>query len=270
MRWGALMTIASTMAAPALAQDRPLWELGIGAAALRLPHYRGADQMHNWLLPVPYVVYRGEIFKADREGARAVLVESDRFDVDLSLAASPPTRSSDNRARAGMADLAPTIEFGPNMSWTAGRGEGWKLDLRAPVRAVMTLQSSPRWIGWASTPTLNLDTRAAIPGWNLGLQAGPVFGSRRFHAYYYDVAPSEAISGRPAYRSAGGFAGTQFTTALSRRFESTWLGLYARFDTLSGAVFEASPLVRQQQQFSVGIALSWIFATSTRTVPSPD
>ena len=83
-----------------------MWELGLGVAALRLPHYRGSDQSHTWTLPVPYVQYRGEIFKANRDGARALLFDSDRVQLDLSVAASAPTRSNDNRARRGMTDLA--------------------------------------------------------------------------------------------------------------------------------------------------------------------
>src|SRR6266568_3550534 len=94
---------------PAAAVERPLWELGLGAGVLELPHYRGSDQSHTWLLPVPYVVYRGKFLKADREGARAVLFESDRVDFDLSLAASAPVRSRDDDARQGMADLKPTF-----------------------------------------------------------------------------------------------------------------------------------------------------------------
>ena len=54
----------------------PLWELGIGAAAVRLPDYRGSDQAHSYLLPLPYVVYRGKILRADRDGARALLLET--------------------------------------------------------------------------------------------------------------------------------------------------------------------------------------------------
>ena len=60
--------------------EQPLWEAGLGIGTLRLPHYRGSDQSHTWVLPVPYVVYRGRIFKADREGARAVLLDADRLD----------------------------------------------------------------------------------------------------------------------------------------------------------------------------------------------
>ncbi|MCK6435001.1 MAG: MipA/OmpV family protein, partial [Aquabacterium sp.] len=49
----------AAMALGTAAHAAPLWELGIGAGMLRLPHYRGSDQSHLWLLPVPYVAYRG-------------------------------------------------------------------------------------------------------------------------------------------------------------------------------------------------------------------
>ncbi|WP_309637895.1 MipA/OmpV family protein, partial [Methylibium sp.] len=207
-------TVARTLAALAVAlgagsataAERPLWELGLGAGALRLPHYRGSDQSHDWLLPVPYVVYRGEIFKADRDGARAVLFESERVDFDLSVSASAPTRSKDNEARRGMSDLSPTLEFGPKINLNLTRGSDWKLDLRAPVRAAFTLDGRPEMVGWTATPSINLDLPGRL-GWNLGLQAGPVWGSRRWHAYFYDVPVALATPERPAYRSRGGYAG---------------------------------------------------------------
>jgi len=70
----------------------PLWELGLGVAALQLPDYRGSDQSSNYLLPLPYVVYRGKWLRADRDGARALLIETARAKLDVSVAASVPTR----------------------------------------------------------------------------------------------------------------------------------------------------------------------------------
>ena len=63
---------------------RPLWEFGIGVAALRLPDYRGSDQSSALWLPLPYGVYRGKWLRADREGARAVLFDARSVEVDLS------------------------------------------------------------------------------------------------------------------------------------------------------------------------------------------
>ena len=256
-------------AGSAAAAERPLWELGLGAGALRLPHYRGSDQSHDWLLPVPYVVYRGEIFKADRDGARAVLFESERVDFDLSVSASAPTRSKDNEARRGMSDLSPTLEFGPKINLNLARGSDWKLDLRAPVRAAFTLDGRPEMVGWTATPSINLDLPGRL-GWNLGLQAGPVWGSRRWHAYFYDVPVALTTPERPAYRSRGGYAGGQFTAALSRRFERIWAGLFVKYDTLQGAVIAASPLVRQRENLSIGAALVYVFAESSQRVASDD
>jgi outer membrane protein len=264
----AALTIAALTAAPAAhAVEQPLWELGIGAGGLRLPHYRGADQSRSLVLPVPYVIYRGRILRADREGARAVLLETDRVDFDLSLAASPPARSRDNDARAGMGDLAPTVEFGPNLNWTFARGPGWKLDLRMPVRAAFTVESHPRSIGWIASPNVNLDL--SLPGgWKLGLLAGPQIATKRFNAYTYDVAPDEATATRPAYASPGGFGGGRVLAAVSRRFAGGFAGAFVRVDSLHGAVFADSPLVRQRTNVSVGIAFAWVLATSPRRVES--
>lgn len=258
-----LWTAGSTWTAQA--QALPLWELGMGVGALSLPHYRGSDQSHTWLLPVPYVVYRGTIFKADREGARAVLFDSDRVELNMSLAASAPTRSRDNLARAGMPDLSPTVELGPNLNLVLARSSGWQLDLRLPVRAAMTVSSSPAFIGWTSNPHLNLDRRWG--GWNLGLQSGPVWGGSRYHSYFYGVNSEDAQPHRPAYRASGGYAGLQAIAALSHRSGGQWLGMFVKFDSLRGAAFDGSPLVRQRQQWSAGMAMSWVFSRSSHSAP---
>jgi outer membrane scaffolding protein for murein synthesis (MipA/OmpV family) len=264
LRRALLAVAAGALALPAAAVERPLWELGLGAGALRLPHYRGSDQSHGWLLPVPYVVYRGEILKADRDGARAVLLDTRRFELDLSASASAPTRSRDNRAREGMPDLKPTVELGPNLNWTLADGPGWKLDLRLPVRAAVSLGSKPALAGWISTPNLNLDLKQGP--WNIGLLGGPVYGDRRLHAYFYEVAPAYATAARPAYTARGGYAGATLVGALSRRDGQRWLGAFVKFDSLSGTAFDGSPLLRQRQQWSLGIAVSWVLAVSDRRV----
>lgn len=256
-------------ASGAAAAELPLWELGAGAGVLQLPHYRGSDQSHTWLLPVPYVVYRGRIFKADREGARALLLQTDRLDFDLSVGASAPSRSTDDRARQGMADLAPSVELGPNLNYTLARSADWKLQLRAPVRAAITVQRHPHSIGLIATPNLNLDLRTAA-NWHVGLQAALVYGNRRYNGHFYSVSPAEATATRPAYDAPGGFGGAQFIAALSHRFERVWLGAFIKYDTLSGAVFAASPLVRERQQWSGGFGLSYVFATSDRSVNAPE
>jgi MipA family protein len=254
----------------AAAEEKPLWEIGAGVAALTFPAYRGSDKQHNFLMPVPYFVYHGDFLKADRHGIRGSLFDSDRVDLTLSLSASPPTRSDDVEARAGMADLKPTAEFGPQVDLTLWRSENRArfLKLRLPARAAFTVERSPQGIGWIFSPNLNMDITdlPGMPGWNLGLVAGPIWATKRQHDYFYGVTPQYATATRPAYTASGGYSGSQFLVALSKRFDKTWVGAFARYDTLSGAAFDGSPLVATKSFAAAGVAVSWVIGESKTRV----
>jgi len=257
--------------APALAREEPLWEAGLGVAALHFPDYRGSDQSHTYGLPAPYFVYRGEILKADRHGLRGTLFNSDRIDLNLSVGASLPVDSRKNRAREGMPDLRPSIEAGPSLDVTLWRTaeRRAKLDLRLPVRAAVTVESDPRFIGGQFFPNLNLDVHDPLgfAGWNLGMLVGPVFTDARYNRYFYSVPTQYATAQRPAYDApGGGFAGTELIVALSKRFPRFWVGGFARFDTLRGAKFEDSPLVTSKRYAAAGIGISWILGESSQRV----
>ncbi len=251
---------------------RPLWELGVGVAGLRLPDYRGSDQSRVYLLPLPYIVYRGTWLRADRDGARAVLFESQRVNVDVSVAGSTPTRSRDNLARTGMPNLPGTGEIGPNLNVTlaGSQRERWRLDLRLPLRAAFSVQRSPRFVGTTFSPHLNLDLGGVAGGWNVGLQTGPLFADRRYHEHYYGVDAAYATADRPAYRARAGYAGWQALAGTSRRFGNVWVGAFARYDSLHGAAFDDSPLVRRTSALTFGVGVSWILATSSELVTHSD
>lgn len=267
----ALLCLAGLLAAlPAAAASLPLWEVGAGVAGMSLPDYRGSDQTTSYIFPVPYFVYRGEFLKADRNGVRGMLFDSDKVELNLSLNGTLPVNSRDNLARRGMPNLKPTVELGANLSvnlWQSSN-QDIRLDFRAPVRTAVTIESSPQQIGWLFSPNLNIDIKnpAGLHNWNLGMLAGPLFNSRRYHAYFYSVDPAQAIAGRPAYSAPGGYAGSQATLALSRRAARSWVGAFLRYDTVAGAAFENSPLVRQRHAVSAGIAATWVFGESSTRV----
>ncbi|MFA6147056.1 MAG: MipA/OmpV family protein [bacterium] len=251
----------------------PYWELGAGIAGLQMPDYRGSDEVRSYLLPVPYFILRLDWLKADQRGIRSILLDREEAEVNLSLSASPPVRSKDNHAREGMNDLRPMVELGPSLDLHLWRGDGrrFKLDVRVPVRAAFTIESPPRDAGVSVSPSLNFDV-SGIGGrpWQLGMVTGPIFATRRQHQYYYGVSEIDARPDRPAFDARGGYAGMQFLVALSRRFEKAWFGAYARYDTLRGAVFEDSPLVRRNYYVSAGFAVAWIPLQSSRTVERDD
>ena len=251
----------------------PQWELGAGIVGLLLPDYRGSDEVRSYVLPVPYVIYRLEWLKADQTGIHSKLLRREEAEINLSLSATPPVRSRNNRAREGMSDLKPMVEFGPSLDIHLWRGDGrrFKLDVRTPVRAAFTVESHPRDAGVSLSPTLNFDV-SGIGGrpWQLGMLAGPIFATRRQHRYFYGVSEGDARPDRPAFDARGGYAGLQFLVALSRRFEKAWFGAYARYDTLRGAVFEDSPLVRRPYYVSAGFAIAWIPLQSSRMIERDD
>ena len=256
------------------AEDRPLWEIGAGVAAFSFPSYRGSDQTNNFVMPVPHFTYHGDFLKADRHGIRGSLFDTDRVDLTVSLALSPPASSEAIRARAGMPDLDATFEIGPQMDVTLWRSENHArfVKLLLPLRAAFAVDGSPKDIGWVFHPKLNMDVTdlPGLGGWNLGLLAGPLFGDRRQHAYYYSVAPQYATTGRPAYEAGAGYAGMQYLASFSKRFPKYWVGAFVRYDNLNGARFENSPLVRQKDYVAGGIAITWILGESSTRVQVDD
>lgn len=250
---------------------RPEWEFGLGATGFVLPDYRGSDESRGYVLPFPYLIYRGEHLRVDRQGVRGIFFESERVELNLSMAGTLPVDSEDNRAREGMPALDPTLEIGPRLDVTLARDRAreWSLEVRLPVRAaIATDLSHTRHIGYVAYPHLHLFTRPVIGGvkWNLGLQAGPLYGTSEYHEYFYSVDPAFATPERPAFSAGGGYSGALAMASLTRRFPRFWVGGFVRYDTLKGASFEASPLVKRDYAMAAGIAFAWVFMESGRKV----
>jgi outer membrane protein len=269
-----ILLLMTWLAAGARAEQLPLWEAGIGVTALNFPDYRGSDERQTWVLPFPYLVYRGEFLQADERRMRGLFFKTERFEVDVSLNGSVPVDSGENSARRGMPDLDATLEIGPSLNillaQTANRKT--RLELRLPVRAVLASDfSHVRQVGWVFQPNLNADIQdpMGFSGWNLGVLAGPLFSERRYNRYFYAVEPAFATAARPVYSPGGGYAGTQLIAALSKRFGEYWIGGFIKWDTLSRAAFEDSPLVRDRQSLSGGIAGAWILGRSKTLVEAP-
>lgn len=251
------------------AREVPRWEAGLGLGVLQAPDYRGSNEQTTYVLPVPYVYYRGDALRIDREGIRGRLTKTRRLGVYLSLAASIPVNSSHNAARKGMPALDAAVEIGPSLFVPLSadpRGRrSWSVGL--PLRAVVAGDlHHAEAIGWTFAPHVDLHIRAADRRWETTFSAGPIFASQRYHAYYYQVDPAYATPERPAYSAQAGYSGSRVSVTLSRRNGDLWMGLFARYDDLHGATFVDSPLVKRRSALMLGAGMAYVFAQSSEMV----
>ncbi len=250
------------------ADELPLWEAGFGFTGLSLPDYRGSDEQRGYLLPLPYLVYRGDILRMDRKGMYGLLFQSERVELNISADAGVPVKSDRNSARIGMPNLDPTVQIGPSLEICLSKhcDSDQVAQFRLPVRAVIATDlSRASGIGFVVNPQFNFDFKNIGPGrgWNFGFALGPLFATERFHDYYYEVSSQYALPGvRSAYDAPGGYSGYLLVLALSKRFAHTWFGAFARYDDLSGAVFVHSPLVRTSHSYMAGVGFAWVFGES--------
>jgi outer membrane protein len=267
---GAALAAAACTAVQA--DEKPLWEVGVGTGAIVFNDYRGASATHVWPVPIPYFIFRGDILKVDRDGLRGKLFRQDRVELNLSIDATTPVRN--DSARAGMPDLRSTLQIGPELDVHLWRSADRrvKLDLRAPLTAAISIAPDPERVGTIYDAHLALDIAQfrGEYGWKLGLLAGPLWANRRYNNYFYGVAPQYATPTRPAYDAPGGYAGTQTLVSLTRRYPSFWVGAFLRHDSLAHASFDSSPLVQRDSYWFGGFGVVWILHQSSRLVESDE
>jgi outer membrane protein len=260
----------------ALAYHLPKWEFGLGAGALHLPAYRGAKGKVDYWIPVPYLAYRGDIVKMDEEGVRGELFRGRRVHLDFSLAGNVPVPKDNDSARAGMDKLDPIGEAGPSMDirlsdW-GERHIGWEHQfwLRLPVRAAVSV-GDPLLAhqGWVFSPYFNWVALGESPAGLLrsSLSFGPLYATKKYHDYFYRVTTADVTPERDAYEPDAGYSGSRITWTLSLNSRKWFIGGFARYDDLSGAAFEDSPLVEKKRYFAMGFAVARIFLHSKEMAP---
>ena len=247
------------------AQEAPAWEAGAGVIMLNTPHYLGADQSSNYIIPLPYFIYRGEYVQADRDGIRGAIYDSEKLDLRLNGGGSLPVNSKDSTAREGMDDLDLILEGGPTLQYQLYRGKShlWRLDF--PVRAAFSFGGDGvHHQGWTTNPRIMY--RSYLDQWTITSTLGPVFSDRSYHGYIYDVDKGEATPKRDAYNAKSGYTGSRFSLSFRRRYGRLFFSTFFSYYNISGAANEDSSLVKQNDYLSTGIAVAWVFTESEKMV----
>ncbi len=249
------LSVSSATAADAL----PRFELGAGLSMVNTQDYRGARSTSSYIIPIPYIKYRGERLRVD-EGAKGILVETPNLELSLSGNFSFSV-DDDIPEREGMDKLDAIVEIGPSLNYRffeLSRSDWW-LDL--PLRLAYTANSDFDSIGYVFQPRLSWRKPSTRLGdAKLRFNFGPIYASEANHEYFYSVSPSEVTPERGQYDADGGFSGIRVEFTYSRRIAQYWLGGFLRYDNLRNAEIEDSPLVFEKESWIAGIGLAWVFS----------
>lgn len=269
----ALADDGTTESPAAASARRPLWEIGIGGAFGGVSDYPASDRYHLRGLPIPYFVYRGELFRSDQDGARLRAKVRPDVELDISSNASFPVHSDSTGPRAGMPGLDYLFELGPNLKITFNRpAPGVKLLAELPLRAAFSTNwQHIDYRGLIFSPDLAIQDDALFgTGWRAYADIGPQFTSARLQDYFYEVDPQYAIPGRPAYQAHGGYLGSRLEVGASRAlFDDVRLFFYGRLDNYDGAENRDSPLWKSDFNGTVFVGFAWSFLHSKATVDEP-
>lgn len=266
--------VAGLWPCAATAEQRPKWEVGLGSVFYTQPDYIGSDEYRFHAYPFPWVVYRGERLRLDRESIQTKIFGTDLVRLDLSASGQIPVDSDDNDRRHDMPDLDWIAQLGPTLKFVVTHSEDGRhaLDVDVPVRAAFAVDIDHfSYEGIVASPKLQY--RYEPEGWRFEGNAGLEFASNDYNEFYYSVAPQFATASRPAYGADGGYAGVRLSAGVSRYFDGWrflgpfYVGVFTRYFNLEGVTFQDSPLVGSRSAFFGGIAIGWIWKSSKEMVP---
>ena len=238
-------------------------ELGVGILSFKVPHYRGSDQRKDYFFPLPFFIYSSKNIEAEPSFVRGTFFRKGRFALKLSILAGLSVESKTNRARQGMPNLGFTLESGPMVLiklWTSQDKKHY-ISFESPFRYVVEIDRSPKGVGLFVIPYLNWVNLPKKETWNWGMELSYaiLFADENYHDHFYSVGSDYVRPGRPQYTAKGGFNGTSWVLILNRRFTNLYLVPFLRYDSIKGAAFEDSPLVRQKDFFVLGMGTFWLF-----------
>ena len=243
-------------------EEKPLYEFGIFGGAFRAQHYPASDQFQDRYLAVPYMIYRGDFFKADEDGVRGEVFENKRLKLDMSLAAAFPANSEDNTARKGMDDLDWIAEFGPRLRYFIIPMEGRSYDLELALQLRMVYSTNFLNLihrGVVFHPIIEFEQREFLhEKFRIYVRAGAIWGNEKINDYFYEVGTNDVTPERSRFNSQGGYIESHidcgFAIDFTRRF-TLFFGMQNNF--YEEATNKNSPLHKARRNQGYALGLIW-------------
>ncbi len=279
---GAWLLLATTLAAPvsraepapAVFEEKPRWEFGVGAASVSVPDYPSSPRSVERSLVLPYFIYRGDRVRMQRGGVNAVAVENSRITLDLSVGGSLNADSSTNPLRVGMPDLDYLFEIGPRLEWRfvdhqRASGLRSRVNWASAARAVLSTDfSSIDGQGFVVSSKLNFRVDGLFdPRFSMLASVGPVWASERLHDYFFEVDPQFATATRAEFDADGGYLGTDLRLGMMFKFRPNLrlvAGLAASLH--DGSANTDSPLYERDTTSGFAVGIVWQIRRSEDSV----
>ena len=245
------------------AASSPLWEAGVFSVGGSQQAYPGSRQQVRSVILLPFLVYRGQVVRAEQGGIGVRAARSASTEFDIGLSGSFGSAAADHDARRGLPNIGTLVELGPRLKLNLGPAPwGGGFSAALPLRGVFDINHGFDFRGIAFEPMLAWGDRSAL-GWGYGVSLGLVLGNRRLTDTFYGVAPAHATATRPAYTARAGLITTRLAFNLSKRLATDWRFFgYARIDSVAGAANRHSPLVERPTGASAGLGLAWTWLRS--------
>lgn len=247
-------------------EAQPLWEFGAAGAAISVTNYPASSERNFIALAAPYLVYRGDVFRVGGgNGARAVVVDKNNVELDLSFGGAFSADSDDNTVREGMPELDFLFEVGPQLIYKVkdhsfdGGGKA-RLNARLQTRAVFSTDfGSIDHRGYVIEPTLSYQQRGVMfEKTGLNLSFSMTYASEKLQDYFYQVNSSFANINRAQYDAKGGYLGSELSVGLSFPVAENIRGFFGgSVQFYQGAANRDSPLFEDDVTYSVALGFVW-------------
>lgn len=255
-------------------EGKPLWEAGVFTAAYRGPLYPGSKDSQNKILPVPFVIYRGEKIRiGDESIIKAIAVEKERFKLDISLGAAFNADSGDSKIREGMPNLDFMFEVGPEASFLLNENESKKRPsetwLNLQFRSVFSTDFGEiNHRGYVFQPEISYRKDNLIfTDSSFFFTLAPTYATAKTHQYFYDVKQKYVNEQRSFYQADAGYFGTKVSIANRVQISDNlmmFVGVQLGF--WHAAKNDDSPLFQENFTYAVALGVKWRLYKSDKRV----
>lgn len=245
----------------------PLYEVGIAGGGGYLSDYPASNQGRIRTIFLPTVLYRGEIFKNDRKGTRALFFESEYTSIDLSIGASFPANSKYNEARNGMDDLDWLGELGPRLNVDLYKKNSWLVEVEFPVRFVFSTDFEfTKKRGYRFYPQLDI-RKKLNKNYQINFSLKMNWATESLNDYFYEVDGSDINPNRERYNAKAGYVGSYLSTFLTYKTDKFYIIGGAQYGNYENSSNQNSPLYKSKEDTAVYMALNYFFYQSKELAP---